>query len=307
MILISFISFLCGFTTSSNRFAKKRNRNGIILELRISPKEGKTTKEILNKKEQREMKKQIEIQIENEFRKIERSQMKKYPLLRGCIRDGILYPEQYEKSPFKMLVLLKEPYDEWDDNTETPIGGDFGFVDVIYNLETHCQEGLNKTWRKIAAIAYALKEGTKYTEDLSYEQIKEGLECVCFINLSKTPWRTTSDLKDPSYQQRVKDWESVVKAQLLHIDFDVVLYGGTWLSSSLNPINPNEVWDYAKIQNIQLYKRKTPGNKNLTIQILRYDNSKQIIVNGYHPAFGNCACWQTECIRNYYEKTKEFI
>ena len=173
MILISFISFLCGFTTSSNRFAKKRNRNGIILELRISPKEGKTTKEILNKKEQREMKKQIEIQIENEFRKIERSQMKKYPLLRGCIRDGILYPEQYEKSPFKMLVLLKEPYDEWDDNTETPIGGDFGFVDVIYNLETHCQEGLNKTWRKIAAIAYALKEGTKYTEDLSYEQIKE--------------------------------------------------------------------------------------------------------------------------------------
>ncbi len=45
-ILLSILFFLFGFTTSNNRSTKKRNRNGIIFELRISPKEGKTTSKI---------------------------------------------------------------------------------------------------------------------------------------------------------------------------------------------------------------------------------------------------------------------
>lgn len=247
----------------------------------------------------------INKQIEEKFKEVEQLQKKKYPLLLGCIQDGVLYPELYDKSPFKMMVVLKEPYDRWDKNTETPIGGDFTFWDVIYNLETHYLEGLNKTWLKIAAMAYALKNKVEYTEELSYAQIKEGLGCVAFINLSKTPWKTKTDIKGNLYRGRVQDWEPVVREQLLNIDFDIILYGYTFDSSSINPINPNKVWDYTKATNVENYIRKTSDNKKLTVQILRYENSKQIIVNGYHPAFGNSARWQTEYIQAYLMTNKK--
>lgn len=247
----------------------------------------------------------IEKQIEDQFNQVEQSQMEKYPLLRGCIRDGVLYPGLYEESPFKMMVLLKEPYDGWDAETETPVGGDFAFIDVISNLETHCLEGLNKTWIKIAAMTFAIKNDAEYTENLSYEQIKEGLSCVCFINLSKTPWKTRTNVNDDSYLERVKTWEPIVKAQLQSIDFDIALYGYTWDSSEINPINPNEQWDNNKTKDVKFYNRKTSDNKNLTVQILRYEDSDKIIVNGYHPAYGNSACWQTEYIQDYMKNNKE--
>ena len=49
--------------------------------------------------------------VEEEFNKVEMYQKIKYPLLKGCIEDGILIPEVYGKSPLKMVVILKEPFD----------------------------------------------------------------------------------------------------------------------------------------------------------------------------------------------------
>ena len=177
--------------------------------------------------------------IDKEFERIEQLQKRKYPLLFGCVKDGILYPELYEKSPLKLMVVLAEPLVIGYGNIQAPLDVDLNTEDAVYKLETHCLKDLNNTWIKIAAMAYALKNRCIYSENLLWSQVKEGLACVSLVHLSKTPWRTKTDTKDTLYLERVCDWEPIIKMQLLSIDFDIVLFGQTWDCSSVNPINPN--------------------------------------------------------------------
>ena len=246
--------------------------------------------------------------IDKEFEKVEQLQKRKYPLLCGCVKDGILYPALYEKSPLKLMVVLTEPLLNGDGNIQAPLDVDINIEDAVYKIETHYQKELNRTWIKIAAMAYALRNQCIYSENLSWDQMKEGLSCVSLVHLSKTPWRAKTDTKDLVYLERVCDWEPVIKKQLLSIDFDIILFGQTWDCSSINPINPNEVWDNRKMRDIWKYYRNTLEHKIIGIQIFRYDNSRQIIVNGYHPSYGindgNNACWQTESIMDYLERFK---
>lgn len=241
--------------------------------------------------------------IDKEFEKIEQLQKGKYPLLFGCVKDGILYPELYEKSPFKLMVVLKEPLVDGSRNTQSPLDVDLNIEDVVYKLETHCLKDLNITWKKIAAIAYALKNRCQYSDNLSWTQLREGLSCVSLICLSKTPWITQADTKDPSYLARVRDWESVIKKQFLSIDFDIIVFVQTWDFSSINPINPHEVWDYKKITDTRMYAHSIIGHKLIRMQIFRYENSNQIIVNGYNSYDDEYSVGlQTESILDYLNK-----
>lgn len=117
-------------------------------------------------------------QIEKIFSNIEFSELQKYPHLSSCMKDGILFPSAFEKSPLKIAFILKEPYAEWDEESQTPKDCDYDFFDIIRDLKYHYDHDLNKIWLKVSAIAYALKNKTDYTENLSYEQVVEGLSCV---------------------------------------------------------------------------------------------------------------------------------
>lgn len=241
--------------------------------------------------------------IDNEFKKVEQLQKMKYPLLCGCVKDGILYPELYKKSPLKLMVVLTEPLVNGEGNIQAPLDVDINMEDAVYKIETHYQRELNRTWIKIAAMAYTLRNRCIYSENLSWNQVKEGLSCVSLVHLSKTPWRTKADPKDPLYLERICAWESVIKKQLLSIDFDIILFGQTWDCSSINPINPNEIWDYRKMTNVRMYSHSIINHKMMRIQIFRYENSKQIIVNGYHPYDDEfSAGLQTESILDYMER-----
>ena len=237
------------------------------------------------------------------FEQIQVEQCKKYGIT-SCIKDGILYPGQFEKSPFRMLMILKEPYADWDDENQKPVSEDFDFADIIRNLKEIWERGLNKTWLKVAAIAYSLKNDTPYTENLSFEQVKEGLECVCWINLSKTPWNTLTNM-DSKFYERTKAWEPVVKAQLAEVaelGYDIAWFGNTFDLGPLNPVEPYVGWDdFHDTFNEKWYQRTTEGGKKTRIQIMKYNKTDVIIVNGYHPGFGNSAEWTVECIKDYRE------
>lgn len=230
------------------------------------------------------------------YTEIENSELKKYPLLNCCMKDGILFPEKYEKSSLKMVFILKEPYADWDEKTNTPKNCDIDFFDLVRNLKSFYEDGFNKTWLKVAAISYSIKNETSYTESLTYEQVEEGLSCVAWINLSKTPWRTTT-IRNKAFQKRVSIWEPVVKEQLLQLNPDIIFYGNTWDSSALNPIEPNLEWKTSFCSNKKIYKRKRSK-----IYIFKYRDTKKIILNGYHPVFGLSAKWQTECLKKYISK-----
>ena len=232
------------------------------------------------------------------FSKIQESEIRKYPRLGCCMKDGILYPTAYAESNFKMAVLLKEPYAEWDEELNMPSECDYDFFDIIQNLKYHYNNGLNRTWIKVAAIAYSLNNKTPYTENLSYNQVVEGLSCVSWINLSKTPWKTTTKM-DEAFFDRVNIWEPVVRAQLAECNPDIVFYGNTWDSSWVNPIEPDLEWAGENCTNTRKYCYKSKGGNKYTIYISQYKETGKLLVNGYHPEFGNSSCWQTGFIQNY--------
>ena len=241
--------------------------------------------------------------INYEFEIVEQLHKRKYPLLCGCVKDGILYPDLYETSPLKLMIVLAEPLVRDYGNIQAPLDVDLNIEDAIFKLETHCLQYMNKTWIKIAAMAYALKYRKEYSENLSWNQVKEGLSCVSLIHLSKTPWREKTDIKDPLYRERVCDWEPVIKKQLLTIKYDIILYGQTWDCSSINPIIPNEVWDYRKMTDFRMYSHSIINHKMMRMQVFRYENSRQIIVNGYHPYNDEySAGLQTQGIMDYLDR-----
>lgn len=236
------------------------------------------------------------------FEQVQAAQCKKYGIT-SCIMDGILYPENFEKSPFKIVFILKEPYADWDAVNNKPISEDFNFSDIVHNLKAEYDRGLNKTWLKVASIAYSLKNNSPYTENLSYVQIVEGLKCVCWINLSKTPWKTTSNIHDPEFLERIKTWDPVVKAQLEEaskIGIDMVWYGDTWDLGPINPVEPDIDWDenhdaFAE----KWYHRTTQGGQNNKIMLAKYEKTSVILINGYHPGYGNSVEWTIDCIKDY--------
>lgn len=236
--------------------------------------------------------------IDNIFCEIENSELKKYTLLSCCMKDGILFPSAFVESPLKIAFILKEPYAEWDDETQAPKDCDFDFFDIIRDLKYHYDHDLNKTWLKVSAIAYALKNNTDYTEELSYEQVVEGLSCVAWINLSKTPWKTTTKM-DKAYYERVAVWEPVVKAQLQEIKPDIVFYGNTWDASTINPIEPDIPWQTNFNLNETKFEYTSYAGNKYKIYISKYRETNKILVNGYHPGLGNSSQWQTEFIQEY--------
>lgn len=237
------------------------------------------------------------------FEQVQAAQFKKYDIT-SCIKDGILYPGDYEISPFKMVFILKEPYANWDAKNHKPISEDFYFSDIVRNLKAEYNRGLNRTWLKVASIAYSLKNNTPYTENLSYAQVVEGLKCVCWINLSKTPWTTSSNIQDPEFLERVKAWDPVVKAQLEEtskIGFDIVWYGNTCDigEEPVNPVHPYIGWDdLHDTNNVKDYVRQTHSGENI-IFIMKYQKSDILLINGYHPCYGNSAKWTVDCIKDY--------
>lgn len=102
-----------------------------------------------------------------------------------------------------------------------------------------------------------------------------------------------------SYFERASVWKSVVKEQLIESNADIIFYGNTWDSTSINPIEPNDSWKDEFCTNKKEYIYKSDKGKTFRIFILKYRDTNKILINGYHPAFGNSAKWQTEFIKDY--------
>ena len=195
-------------------------------------------------------------------------------------------------------VFDKLNYAEWDEATNSPSDCDFNFFDIIDDLELHYENGLTKTWLKVAAIACSLENNTQYTEKLTYKQVVEGLSCVAWINLSKTPWKPSTKMDD-AYYERVRIWEPIVREQLKECSPDIVFYGNTWEASTINPIEPDIEWQNEFCTNTKKYVYTSNGGKQFRICISQYKDSGKLLVNGYHPELGNASQWKTGFIQDY--------
>lgn len=148
------------------------------------------------------------------------------------IPDGIYDISKYIISEPKIMWILKEPYDDLDEN-DNPIGGGW-FLNDAFDNENAWK---NRTWQPIIYIVHGIKNRCMWQDmdwirdDISMvDRLKE----IAYINLSKMPNRTDSD-DNYVHDEFLKYWKGIVNKQILLYKPDVIICGNTYwmLSDSL--------------------------------------------------------------------------
>lgn len=192
------------------------------------------------------------------------------------IYDGIINEESYLNSQFKILWILKEPYDDVDENG-SPSGGDWNLVKAIdENLEGFSKI---KTWQQIIYCSYGiLNNFVKYSQMDYYNEgvMKDILKKIAAINIQKLPAHTTSN--DFEISSAYYSHKELLFKQIEIINPDIIIGGNTL--------------KYFK-NDLQFDKLQTSNTNEKYVE--HYFDEKRIYIDAYHPStFGAQAGWSKE-------------
>lgn len=140
------------------------------------------------------------------------------------IFDGVADIEAYIDSPLKIMWLLKEPYDDFDDQGN-PIGGGWVMYKDGFN---HPDAWKQKSYQGMIYIIYGYRHNTYWGELPAIRNNKSmlnELKSVAYMNMSKMPGqRETSNQAAASYYSL---WKEVLETQLRAYNPDVIIFGGS--------------------------------------------------------------------------------
>ena len=145
-----------------------------------------------------------------------------------AIPDGVADCKEYLnlKSP-KVAWVLKEPYDDFQEDGKTPKGGGWLLYEGFYGDSKEWTKII--TWQRIIYTMYGLRNGLHY-QDMDY--IRDNLKMAdvmgstVILNLSKMPAGTTSNYTFA--QNYEKYWAHVLEEQIDLYNPDVVVFGNTF-------------------------------------------------------------------------------
>lgn len=110
------------------------------------------------------------------------------------ILDGVYDWDLYQKAPVKILVAMKEAWDETDENSQ-PTGGGWNITECFDKPDAW----KNRSWQPLIYLTYALFNGLRY-EDMDYirddRSMVDVLKQISYTNISKLPGRKQSSDKD---------------------------------------------------------------------------------------------------------------
>lgn len=143
--------------------------------------------------------------------------------------DGIINPENYLNSKYKILWILKEPYDGFDEvgNPESE-GGDYRewLSKNLYEYKKY------PTWRRIAYTSFGILNNISYDDmdDLQKkidvnDNVFDVIRNIAFINVKKTPGKkgTTPSTLKIAYDR----YKEVLLKQIRTYDPDIIIGGYT--------------------------------------------------------------------------------
>jgi hypothetical protein len=111
------------------------------------------------------------------------------------IYDGIVDIEQYYYTKPRILWILKEPYDDIDENNN-PIGGGWSMIDCFLAKEDFFEKigKANKTWYPIIYASYGILNNYKLwnKEEIITKKMAEVIKKIAMINVQKVPAYTSS-------------------------------------------------------------------------------------------------------------------
>jgi len=191
------------------------------------------------------------------------------------ITDGVFDPDRYCKSKFKILWILKEPYDQIDDGK--PWGGGWDLPENILkkSLPIDFLKIKNTFWPMIYSTYSILNNFPSWDDMPDIEDdisLIEVFKSSGYINVKKLPGHTRSNEQEiDEYYNR---YQKILHKQLNIMNPDIII-GGNVL-----PL----FFDYFKIDKQNLNKKASCG-------YLMKDN--KIYIDAYHPA-------QTQVKRDIY-------
>lgn len=144
------------------------------------------------------------------------------------IYDGIINLEQYLKSKFKILWILKEPYDFFDEKGN-PCGGGWDLKASLNKLKS-INEFINakKTYIPIIQTSFGILNDFIKCEDMlpiTNTLVFDCLKSISIINVKKLPGKKTSNPSEIS--QAYKDNREILLRQFEVFRPDIIIGGNT--------------------------------------------------------------------------------
>src|SRR5690606_11491161 len=145
------------------------------------------------------------------------------------ITDGIIDIEKYFRAKYKILWILKEPYDDFDENGN-PVGGDWALDEVLRKKLSFSEfEGGRKTYLPMIYTSWGILNGFQLWGEMgnvhSDPSMIEALKSVAYINVKKLPGYTTSQAS--VIEAAYKENKDILKDQIDVYNPDVVIGGST--------------------------------------------------------------------------------
>lgn len=141
------------------------------------------------------------------------------------ICDGVSDIEEYLQSSPKIMWILKEPYDGFDENGNPNNGGYTLLEDLKDQRETQLKP-MPSTIQRVIYATYGIFTGYKYDDMWLYKEpeMYKYLFQIAYINLSKMPAYTTSGDMTSKYYA----WRDIVLKQIDLFQPNVIIFGGTF-------------------------------------------------------------------------------
>jgi hypothetical protein len=175
------------------------------------------------------------------------------------ILDGIIDPEKYLQSKYKILWILKEPY---DDDTEG--GWDFkGMIKDKYSIFDFATG--RTTFKPIIYSSWGILNNFCLFDDMedieNSPEMLDAFKSIAYINIKKTPGGTTSNNK--TIQCAYEMYKNLLLKQIDYIDADIIV-GGNTLGHLLKDLN---------------LENRMQFNKSFY-----YFRNNKLFIDTYHPA-----------------------
>lgn len=145
------------------------------------------------------------------------------------IYDGIYSAEKYLSAPLRIMWVLKEPYDDVDDNG-LPAGGGWSIPKCLFNEPDYKYYTSGKVSAKmVTRLSYCLLNNKKFADskDLnSAQEIAQPLQNIAYINISKMPAVTRTN--NATLIEKYNFWKTILLKQIETYSPDVIIFGATF-------------------------------------------------------------------------------
>lgn len=186
------------------------------------------------------------------------------------ILDGFIDESSYNNSKYKCCFILKEPFDDFEN--DKPCGGGWSFRNILEKWNLNDSVNRSSTFSRVNAIVYSINHGFCDTENLTSSQLKQGFAACYWINLNKTP-AYASTINNKELKDIVKLWAPMVHDQLVQANPDIIIFGNTgdWY-----------YLDFPYKEKLETIKSYTANSSSANLSILKAGEDK-LLVDAYHP------------------------